>query len=140
MIRVRTTDDEKDEAAFSGFTLLEIMVVLMITAALAAVALPRMSTTVERMRASEGEQVLLTLLAAQKRYAVNRGGFSYATALTQLDVDLRPLKYFGMPRLYNDITKVADITRTDSYTLAISSTAVITCSGGVANLCSKIGY
>lgn len=122
-----------------GFTLLEIIIVLIIMGALAALGLPRFMTTVERMRAKEGEQILLTLLSAQKRYALDHSG-SYAASFSDLDIDLRPLSYFGTPNVYNAASPLADITRTGSYKLEISDTAVISCSGGPVNLCSQMGY
>ncbi len=122
----------------SGFTLTEILVVIVIAIVLTSIAYPKYTAMMERFHAEEGKTTLMALLAAQKRYSLRNGG-SYASSLNNLDVDLRPLKYFDTPTVAGT-NPIAQITRTSSYTLTINDSGVISCSGGAAGLCARIGY
>ena len=118
-----------------GFTLMEVLVVVVIIGAIAGFALPSYSTHVERVRATEGVQLLTSLLAAQERYRIENS--AYATAMANLDIDLPNAANFTVPpNLYDDAARVATIVRSDNnYTLCINSTGVVSCSGA-ANICS----
>ena len=72
--------------ARGGFTLLELLVVVIIIAILAAIALPQYLRTAERARSAEALQVLAAIRAAQHRYRVENG--AYAAALGDLDIDV----------------------------------------------------
>ncbi|MDP2654544.1 MAG: prepilin-type N-terminal cleavage/methylation domain-containing protein [Candidatus Omnitrophota bacterium] len=121
-----------------GFTLLEIITVLVIVSGMAAFAIPNYMTTTERYRAEEGKQVLIALLAAQKRFNLDTG--AYTGTLANLDVEIRPSAHFGAPAVTTSTANLANITRTGSYTLQINENGIISCSGGPANLCTKIGF
>lgn len=114
---------------------MEILVVFVIVGAIAGFALPSYTTHVEQVRASEGVQLLTSLLAAQERYRIENN--AYATAMASLDIDLPNAANFTVPpNLYNDAARVATIIRSDNnYTLCINSTGVVSCSGA-ANICS----
>lgn len=122
----------------AAFTLAEMIVVLIILSVIAAVALPQYNATVEKFRAAEGEQILLAIFGAQKRFAMDNGG-SYAGALSQLDIEFRPSSNFGSPAV-SSTSPIAQITRTGSYTLQLSDTGAITCTGGASGLCARLGY
>jgi prepilin-type N-terminal cleavage/methylation domain-containing protein len=119
-----------------GFTLIEIVVVLIIVSVVAAFGFPSYATHVERVRASEGVQLLTSLLAAQERYRVENN--VYATNIANLDIDIPNASNFTVPpTLRNEAARVAALARSDgSYTLCISSTGVISCDGA-ANICSQ---
>ena len=119
-----------------GFTLMEMLVVLIVVSVMAGFALPAYSTHVERVRASEGVQLLTALLAAQERYRIENN--AYATAMASLDIDLPNASNFTVPpNLFNAAARVATIDRSDgSYTLCINSTGVVSCSG-TANICAQ---
>lgn len=119
-----------------GFTLMELMVAVIIIGVLAGVSLPVYTTHVERVRASEGVQLLAVLLSAQERYRLENG--TYATAIADLDVDIPNAANFTVPPgLFNSTAKVATLARSDgSYTLCIDSTGVISCDGS-ADICAQ---
>ena len=64
-----------------GFTLIELMVVVVIIATLAAIAIPGYSNYVLRARRTDGKELLLRLAQAQERYytANNRYADDLAT-------------------------------------------------------------
>ena len=131
----------------SAFSLSEMVVVIMIIGVLASIALPRYQVTVERVRSSEGVNILTALLGAQKRYATENGGL-YTGTLSNLDVTpppSTPANNFDDPTV-SAISPLASIHRKngpsgiDDYTLQISDTGVITCFGGGGGICTKMGY
>ena len=71
-----------------GFTLLELLMVVIIIAILAAIALPQYFRAAERSRASEALNLLATIRGAEQRYKALRAANTYTTVLNELDVDL----------------------------------------------------
>ncbi len=60
--------------ARKGFTLIELMVVIMIVGILAAVAIPLMRGRVDSAKWSEGKAVAGTIATALRAYAAEKGG------------------------------------------------------------------
>jgi len=75
-----------------GFTLVELAVVVVIIGVLAAFAVPRFMSSVERSKAGEAFNYLATIHAGQERYHARQG--QYASHLGALDVELTQLEYF----------------------------------------------
>jgi len=123
-----------------GFTLVELIVTIMIIGAVTSVALPSYTTHIERVRASEGAQILTALLAAQSRYQIENNiyaGGGGTTDLTPLDISVPASANFNLPTIINNAAELAKIVRTtNAYTLCINSTGVITCNG-TAGVCSQ---
>jgi type IV pilus assembly protein PilE len=65
--------------AYSGFTLIELMIVLVIVAVLAMVALPSFQKQMAKGRRADAISALSGVLQAQERWRSNRG--TYASAL-----------------------------------------------------------
>jgi prepilin-type N-terminal cleavage/methylation domain-containing protein len=79
-----------------GFTLLELLMVVIIIAILASIALPQFIRAAEKARAAEAIQVLSALRSAQYRFkALNPAG-QYGT-LAQLDADLTAMTNWNAP-------------------------------------------
>ena len=75
----------------AGFTLLELLLVVIIIGILASVALPQLTGFAERSVSSEALQVLSALRDSQLRYKVDKGGGLYADDLhdpSKLDAPL----------------------------------------------------
>lgn len=130
----------------SGFTLIEIVIVIIIIGVLASIAIPKYSATMERIRSSEGVNILTALMGAQKRYAMENGGV-YTATLTDLDITIPAPANFNAisdASLSTTAASIATVTRNNNsfgnYTLTISDLGVITCAGGSGNICTKMGY
>ena len=67
-----------------GFTLVELLVVVLIIGILAAMAMPAYFKAVERARASEADTMIGSVVNAQARYKMKTG--NYAEKWTSLDV------------------------------------------------------
>lgn len=66
---------------YSGFTLVELMIVLAIMALLATVALPSYNESVSKTRRSDGQAVLLQLANTLERFYSEQSPFTYAGAV-----------------------------------------------------------
>ncbi|OGX38741.1 MAG: hypothetical protein A3C53_02665 [Omnitrophica WOR_2 bacterium RIFCSPHIGHO2_02_FULL_68_15] len=69
-----------------GFTLLELLMVVIIIAILASIALPQYFKAAERSRASEAVQILATIRGSEGRYKAMSLTKVYTSALDDLDV------------------------------------------------------
>jgi prepilin-type N-terminal cleavage/methylation domain-containing protein len=80
-----------------GFTLVELAVVGVIMSVLAAFAVPRFLTSVERSKAAEAFNYLATVHSAQERYHARHG--QYADELSKLGAKLPTPAYFSVGSL-----------------------------------------
>ena len=78
----------------TGFTLVELAVVIVIIGVLAAFAVPRFRAAVERSKASEAFNYLASFQAAQEIYHARMGTYDANTA--NLDVQMSVPRYFSM--------------------------------------------
>ena len=69
-----------------GFTLIEMLVVVLIIGILAGIALPQYNKAVEKSRLHTGVSLVESLYRAQQVYAIANG--NYATDLNALDVEI----------------------------------------------------
>ena len=122
-----------------GFSLGEILIVIVIVSVLASLALPKFAITVEHNRAREGAGILYVLLNAQKHFFVENG--VYAVNINLLDVDIPAAHYFDPPTVSANTNDLARIIRSPggpfNYTLWINVDGTIFCFGAV---CANLGY
>jgi prepilin-type N-terminal cleavage/methylation domain-containing protein len=71
-----------------GFTLLELLMVVIIIAILASIALPQYLRVSERSRASEALTVLAAIRSGEMRFKAFDPAQKYTATLTQLDVEV----------------------------------------------------
>lgn len=71
-----------------GFTLLELLMVVIIIAILASIALPQYLRVSERSRASEALTVLAAIRSAELRYKAFDPGQLYTTTIANLDAEI----------------------------------------------------
>ena len=100
----------------SGFTLVELAVVVVIIGVLAAFAVPRFMASVERSKAAEAFNYLSSVQAAQERFHARQG--TYATTLADLDIKLTAPKYFTPGAISAGKTSSLQ----DSWTLTLTRT------------------
>jgi len=77
-----TAFQRKPREAMSGFTLIELMIVLVIVGILLGIALPGYQNSMEKGRRSEARSALLDAANRQEQYMLDRG--SYTGDMTQL--------------------------------------------------------
>ncbi|MGD0337057.1 MAG: prepilin-type N-terminal cleavage/methylation domain-containing protein [Candidatus Omnitrophota bacterium] len=133
-----------------GFTLLELIVVVIVIGILAMIALPRFIRVAEKARSSEGRTLLDSLRAAQFRYYAEHD--KYGSAIGDLDLTTSTPQYFGAitPTTGGNIAVetcvIGTITRggaSNFYTLSIVGNGAITCANGAGCAtfsCVDAGY
>ena len=138
-----------------GFTLMELIIVVVIIGILAMVGLPQFFRVAERGRAAEGIAALGAIRSAQLRFAAETG--STATLATQLDMDMPgagtapALKFFvvAIPAgAINPNTAPTGVVATaarnnisnsyGAYVLSIQANGDFTCAGGTGNICDLV--
>lgn len=69
-----------------GFTMVELMVVVLIVGILAAVAVPLMSGRIDSSKWSEGKAAMGTIASALRAYAAEKGSFGTAPTLSEIGI------------------------------------------------------
>ncbi|GJM22061.1 MAG: hypothetical protein DHS20C15_19760 [Planctomycetota bacterium] len=85
---------QKSNNTNRGFTLVELAVVVVIIGVLAAFAVPRFLSSVERSKAAEAYNYLATAHSAQERYHARQG--TYASDIEDLDTEMMTPEYFSV--------------------------------------------
>ena len=137
------TREKNMDRTQSGFTLVEIIIVVVMLGILASVALPKILGPNEKIRASEAKSILSSLMIAQKSYIIDHP--TYATALASLDITIPTSLNFGVPTVSNNgaggvVASIARCTAAGAgcpspgaaYTLTITDTGTITCAPDAA--------
>jgi len=70
-----------------GFTLLELLVVVVIIGILASLAIPRFIKTTEQARTAEAKQWLGQIRSSEIRYNLENGSYVTGSDLSKLDID-----------------------------------------------------
>ena len=76
----------------SGFTLLELMIVIIIVGILASLAMPRFITATRKAKEAEARAVLGAIRSAQIRYYLENNEV-FTGDINDLDLDLTPSEY-----------------------------------------------
>jgi type IV pilus assembly protein PilA len=88
---------EPNMTANSGFTLIEVLIVVMIIGILTALAIPQYYKTLEKDKSSEAVNLFYTFKSAQDRYNAKYGAFCHNT-IANCGFDVPPaLHYFNAP-------------------------------------------
>ena len=128
---IRISGFTKPLRAETGFTLLEITIVIVVLAILASFTIPRLSGAIENQRVKQGVKILYDLYSAQKRFALDNNNL-YTTTATDLDtaVKINPLPGYTVTLLGGpDLAQFQKGTGsgTGEYTLTINASGTISC-------------
>ena len=120
-----------------GFSLIEIIVVLIIIGVLGGLVYPTYTNTIERTRTGEALEILGSMRRAQEAYSLEFG--TYATNPALLDVTMTTPTYFDAPTIGGTASApFLLINRTgDGYRLNMTIAGTVTCTGVD---CTRIGY
>ena len=80
-----------------GFTLLELLMVVIIIAILASIALPQYLRATERSRASEALQVLGAIRGSQQRFRASAANGLYTNVAANLDMTFTAMTNWNAP-------------------------------------------
>jgi type IV pilus assembly protein PilA len=122
------------ERSRRGFTLVELAVVVVIIGVLAAFAVPRFLSSVERSKAAEAFNYLSSVQAAQERYHARQG--TYAGTVTDLDIKMTTPKYFSVGTIAAGGTASLE----DSWTLTLTRSGASAGYGAYTVTFTEEGY
>jgi len=124
-----------------GFTLIELVIVVIILGVLVAIAVPMFQSTRSKAESAEALNVLGALRSGQLRYYAQNS--AYANDCANLDAGYTALKYHTTPpTCINNTAPSAFVTITNpgKYTMCMDSEGVIKCADVAAGTCAKLGY
>ena len=131
----------------SGFTLTEAVLTVIILGVLAALAIPRYQTNMERVKTGEAVQILYALYKAQMDYRIDTNTFT--GNMKDLAIDIPAPKHYAAPKVSagvfvncngsgNQLASIAD--DKGKYTLFMLETGNIRCTPCNGSICRKLGF
>ena len=78
-----------------GFTLLELIIVIIVIGILASIALPKYGRVAERTRVAEAKSMLSAIRNAQYRYYIQYSMYATRDNIDSLDIEVIDGKYFN---------------------------------------------
>lgn len=80
----------------AGFTLIELMIVVVVIGVLAAIALPSYQDYVKQARRADGKAALLAVQLAEEKYRANNPNYGTLTELSFSDPYVSPEGYYSI--------------------------------------------
>lgn len=130
-----------------GFTILEIIVVLIVLSVLVAIGLVRYNTVRKKFQSEEGAGILMQIYGAEKRYYLQKG--TYANSISDLDIEVRTPANFtnlqfstsGMISCSGSVNWVAKLDAiSGDYSLYATTDGRVVCTPCPGQVCNQMGY
>lgn len=124
-----------------GFTLLELIIVVIILGILVAIAIPTFTGSTLRAESAEAYSVLGALRASQIRYYESQTTKQYdaTSACTGLDVTMTPLKYHESLDCSNNANNLVELMNSGFYNMCIQRDGDVICEDILATTCVGLG-
>lgn len=113
---------EKMNRKKAGFTLVELMVVAIIVAILAAVAIPLMSGNKKRAAATEAQAAISSIWTAERMYYADKG--AYVSAPSPVDTTLPGINANDLMGKYFDHSSYSVVATATTLTITANQAAV----------------
>jgi prepilin-type N-terminal cleavage/methylation domain-containing protein len=124
----------RNKSKQSGFTLVELAIVIVIIGVLASFGVPRFRDAVERSKAGESLNYLSAVRSAQERFHSREG--TYASVMSDLDISIPTPKYFTV----GDIGAGTTDNLEDSWKLTLTRTGASAGYGAYTVTFTESGY
>ena len=130
-----------------GFTLLEMIVVIIVLGILASFAIPQFIKATEKAKVGEALGILPAVEGSQVRYAMEHDGVLSGNC-SNLDITIPAPKYFNLTCASGNSTGTAGVASMQrkvpaggygTYSLCIRENGTVECSGGNTNDCLNLG-
>lgn len=122
----------------SGFSMIEVIASILVISALVALSVPNYQQYIKKMKASEGNEVLVQVLLAQTEYYQQHG--YHASDISDLDVDISTPSGFEMPVISNMMPAITAL-QNPRYTLVMQLDGQVRCVEPLTEMvCDGLGY
>ncbi len=126
-----------------AFTLVEIMISIILIGVIAALAVPRVSISLEKVKMNEGKQILIELMKAQNNYRTENN--AYTNDVADLNIEIPAPKNFKTPSVFasaDPSDRIASIENVnEKYYMKMSGKGSISCHDIAASgYCALLGH
>ena len=129
-----------------GFTIMELIIVVIIIGVLAALALPSYRIQTLKIQNQEAVRILMVVWEAQIDYKRETGSYTWDIP-NDLAIDIPAPKYFSDPLPYGLGSPLPSVVKLgmmfhlrEGYALGIREDGSIRCLAAAAGLCQKMGF